>query len=215
MLSRTQLKLLGLNLKKCLGNFGILGCFSFAPNKIITTGQGGLIVTNNKKIYENLIKFKNQGRIGESTGGADDFISVGTNLRFTDMQSALGLSQLKSFEKRKEKLISTYKYYKKNLVENNKFKIFQFDYKNGELPLWTDVYCNERDKLLKFLKKNMVNCRPYWFPISTTKPYKSSSKNLMKSKKIFKKLMWLPSSLKMSLAEQQKVCRLINKFFST
>ena len=37
--------------KKCLGNFGILGCFSFAPNKIITTGQGGLIVTNNKKIY--------------------------------------------------------------------------------------------------------------------------------------------------------------------
>lgn len=199
--------------KKCLGNFGNLGCFSFAPNKIITTGQGGLIVTNDKKIYKNLITFKNQGRIGESTGGADDFISIGTNLRFTDLQSALGLSQLKNFKKRKEKLISIYKFYKKNIIENSKFKIFKFDYKNGELPLWTDVYCAERDKLLQFLKKNMIQCRPYWFPINTTKPYKSSSKNLINSQKLFKKLMWLPSSLKMTLAEQKKICRLINKFY--
>ena len=44
--------------KKNLGTFGISGCFSFAPNKIITTGQGGAVITDNKKIYLKLFKTK-------------------------------------------------------------------------------------------------------------------------------------------------------------
>ena len=47
---------------KNLGTFGDIGCFSFAPNKIITTGQGGLIVTNNYKLYKEIKSFQDQGR---------------------------------------------------------------------------------------------------------------------------------------------------------
>ena len=50
------------NQKKYLGTFGICGCFSFSPNKIINSGQGGLIVTNNKKIYKRIKRLKDQGR---------------------------------------------------------------------------------------------------------------------------------------------------------
>jgi perosamine synthetase len=64
-----------------LGTFGQVGCFSFAPNKIITTGQGGLVVTNNKKIYKKLKIFKDQGRVGPTTGGEDKYISLGFNLK--------------------------------------------------------------------------------------------------------------------------------------
>ena len=47
---------------KFLGTFGDIGCFSFAPNKIITTGQGGLIITNNKILYRKIKSFQDQGR---------------------------------------------------------------------------------------------------------------------------------------------------------
>ena len=196
---------------KSLGSFGRCGCFSFAPNKIITTGQGGLIITNEINIYKKLLALKNQGRIGESTGGQDDFICEGTNLRFTNLQAAIGISQLKTFEKRKKKLISIYKFYKKNINENHEFKIFSFD--KGEIPLWTDAYCAKRDKLIKFLKNNGIQCRPYWFTINSTKPYKSASKNLLVSQKIQKKLLWLPSSLSITKTQQKKVCNMINFFF--
>ena len=64
---------------KYLGTFGDLGCFSFAPNKIITTGQGGVVVTNNKLFYQNLCELKDQGRVGPTTGGEDKYNSVGYN----------------------------------------------------------------------------------------------------------------------------------------
>ena len=69
--------------KKYLGTFGDLGCFSFSPPKIITTGQGGVIVTNNTKLFEKILKLKNQGRVGFSNGGEDNYDSVGYNFKFT------------------------------------------------------------------------------------------------------------------------------------
>ena len=200
--------------KKYLGNYGECGCFSFAPNKIITTGQGGLIITNKKKIFQKLKALKNQGRIGQSTGGEDNFVSWGINSRFTNLQAAFGLSQLKTFNQRKKKLIDNYKFYLKELVQNKDFRIFNFDIKNGELPLWTDVYSSRRNKLIKFLKRNNIQCRPYWLPINTTIPYKNPKKKFPNSKKLFKKLMWLPSSLDLTTKELKKVCKKINEFNS-
>ena len=75
--------------KKYLGTFGDLGCFSFAPNKIITTGQGGVVVTNNKSIYKNLSKLKDQGRVGPTTGGEDIYNSVGYNFKFTNLDKCI------------------------------------------------------------------------------------------------------------------------------
>lgn len=198
--------------KKYLGNYGVCGCFSFAPNKIITTGQGGLVITNNKKIYLKLKALKNQGRIGQSSGGEDNFVSWGVNSRLTDLQAAVGLSQLKTFAARKKKLLNNYKFYLKKLDQTKDFKIFSF--KSGELPLWTDVYSSKRNQLIKFLKKNKIQCRPYWLPINTTIPYKNLKKKFPNSQKLFKKLMWLPSSLDLTTKELKKVCKKINEFNS-
>ena len=198
--------------KKFLGTFGEAGCFSFAPNKIITTGQGGVVVTNSKKIYLNLKRLKDQGRVGLTSGGEDNYRSKGYNFKFSNLQSSLGLSQLKNINWRMKKLNKIHEYYVKNIRQNSKFKIINFNFKKGELPLWTDVYCEKRNKLFNFLKAKNVICRYYWHPMNTCFPYKSSFQTLSNSKKIQKKMMWLPSSLDMSLKEQKKVCNLINLF---
>ena len=197
---------------KSLGTFGDIGCFSFSPPKIFTTGQGGALVTNNNKLYKEIIRLKNQGRVGNSNGGEDTFLTNGYNLKFTNIQSALGISQLKNINKRKKKLIGNYKFYKKNIKENSNFKIFKFDLKSGEIPLWTDVYCKKRNKLFNYLFKKGIECRYFWHPLNYCKPYKQSFKNLETSQKLKGKLMWLPSSFKLKKIELVKICKLINEF---
>ena len=196
-----------------LGTFGEVGCFSFAPNKIITTGQGGLVVTNNKKIYKKLKIFKDQGRVGPTTGGEDNYVSLGFNLKFTNLQAALGLSQIRELKWRIKKLKKIHNFYLKKIKQNDNFKIINFDLYKGELPLWTDVWCEDRNKLVKFLETKNIFCRYYWKPLNMTRPYKTSFKNLNNSKKLIGKLMWLPSSLDMTYKQQKKICKLINLFY--
>ena len=200
------------NKNKYLGTFGDVGCFSFAPNKIITTGQGGIVVTNNKLIYKNLLRLKNQGRIGATTGGEDNYISIGYNFKYTNLQAALGLAQLKKIRERINILKRHYKFYKENLIESKKFKLIGFDLKKGELPLWTDVYSAKRNQLFNFLKKQGINCRYFWYPLNTCKPYKQSFVGLKNSKVLSGKLMWLPSSLKLKKENLAEICNKINKF---
>ncbi len=200
--------------KKYLGTYGHMGCFSFAPNKIFTTGQGGVIVTNNKSFYKKLIRLKDQGRLGPTTGGEDKYVSFGYNFKFTNLQAALGLSQLINIKKRINILKNHYKFYKKNLIEGKNFKLIGFDLKNGELPLWVDVFSSNRNQLFNFLKKHRINCRYFWHPLNTCKPYKQSFNGLYNSKKLYGKLMWLPSSLNLKKKDLKKICNLINKFNS-
>ena len=122
-----------------LGTLGDVGCFSLSPNKIISTGQGGIIVTNKKNIYENIKKLKDQGRLSRGSGGDDVHDFEGYNFKFNDISAVIGLDQLKLIKKRKQKQIETFKFYKKNL--NNKIlKIFNFNINNNiELPLWIDA----------------------------------------------------------------------------
>ncbi len=197
---------------KSLGTFGDCGCFSLAPNKIITTGQGGVIVTNNKKLYEKIVQLKDQGRYRYKKDESR-YIHRGFNFKFTDLQSGLGLSQIKNFKKRKEKLLNIFKFYKKNLIESKNFKIIGFDIKSGELPLWTDVYCTRAKSLFNYLKKKGIFCRLFWEPINTLEPYKKSFKYLQTSKRLNNNLMWLPSGQDLKKDELKFICSNINQFF--
>ena len=111
---------------KNLGTFGDIGCFSFAPNKIITTGQGGLIVTNNYKLYKEIKSFQDQGRpyLNKKIHS-----SIGFNFKFTDLQASLGLSQMENINTRIRNLRNNYLLYKKNLNNNPNIKLKEFNLK--------------------------------------------------------------------------------------
>ncbi len=87
---------------KKAGSFGDIGCFSFHPRKIITTGEGGMCTTNNKKLAQTLISLRNHGasvpegvrHSGYKPYMMPDFKILGYNYRMTDLQGAIGLAQL-------------------------------------------------------------------------------------------------------------------------
>ena len=105
-------------------------------------------------------------------------------------------------------------FYRNNLRQNKNIKLFGFDLKNGELPLWTDIYCLKRNKLFHFLRKKGINARYFWHPLNITKPFKKSFSGLENSKFYYKKLMWLPSSLTLKNRQLKKICDAINEFYS-
>ena len=95
---------LALNLKKKhVGNYGISGSFSFYPTKQITTGEGGMVITNDEKFYKKIKKLKAFGIDKDikdrKKQGDYDVKSLGFNYRMTDFQAALGLNQVVKYEK--------------------------------------------------------------------------------------------------------------------
>ena len=85
-----------------------------------------MVVTSNKSNYQKMLKIKDQGRVGPTTGGADKHVMDGFNLKFTNLQAALGISQLNTFKKRIKKLNKIHNFYKKNLIKNEKLRLFNF-----------------------------------------------------------------------------------------
>lgn len=79
------------------GSWGLMGCFSFHPRKAITTGEGGVITTDDLKLAERLRALRNHGQ--DSTASAPDFIMPGFNYRLTEFQAALGLTQMAKLER--------------------------------------------------------------------------------------------------------------------
>jgi perosamine synthetase len=86
--------------KKHHGNFGIASSFSLSMPKIITTGQGGVVCTNNLSIYKKIKLIKDFGR---KKPGTDEYKILGFNFKFTDLQASLGLSQLQNIHKKIKK----------------------------------------------------------------------------------------------------------------
>ena len=74
------------------------------------------------------------------------------------------------------------------------------------------MYCQNTSNLYNYLKRKKIICRYFWDPINSMTPYKKNFKNLDISKKLKNKLMWLPSSLKLSKNELKYICLNINNF---
>ena len=200
---------------KFLGTFGKMGCFSFSPRKTITTGQGGIIVTDDDKLHIRLCELKDQGRKTRGTGGDDLHDTIGYNFKFTDLQAALGLGQLTYLKSRLERMKKTYKIYAENLNDLDGISIFGFDIENGEQPQWTDAIVEKRDELDKYLQSNGIGCRRYWFPVHSQIPYKLPDKNFPNSTRLSPKAIWLPSAFTLSDDDVVTVCNHIKKFLKS
>jgi len=197
---------------KCLGTFGIAGCLSFSAAKTITTGQGGAIITDDDDIALRLRELKDQGRPTRGTGGADIHNSIGYNFKFTDLQAAVGLGQLAYLEKRVERQKRNYKLYAEKLKDLDGISLFHFDLEGGEVPQWTDAIVEDRDSLDRHLQSKGIDCRRFWFPVHTQKPYKQPDDKFPNSTMIAPKSIWLPSAFTLSDLDIETVCSEIKNF---
>jgi len=197
-----------------LGTLGHTGCFSFSPNKVITTGQGGVIVTDDEAIFHRLRELKDQGRPVRGTGGADTHNSIGFNFKLTNLQSAVGLGQLEKLDARLKRIRQTYRIYHDELAGVKGIHLLPFKIDKGEQPQWIDALAERRDELDTFLAKNGAGCRRFWFPLHTQKPYRRDDAEFPNSTRLGKQAIWLPSAFQMADSDVKTVCRLIKKFYS-
>ena len=198
---------------RCLGTFGDTGCFSFSPAKMITTGQGGVIVTDNEAIFHRLRELKDQGRPVRGTGGADVHDSLGFNFKLTNLQAAVGLAQLDKLSSRMERVRRTYSIYRDELSGTNGIRILPFNIESGEQPQWVDALADRRDELDDFLAQNGAGCRRFWFPVHTQKPYLRNESDFPNASRVGKQAIWLPSAFQMTDDDVHSVCQLIKRFY--
>jgi len=196
--------------KKSLGTLGDLGCFSFTPTKIITSAQGGAVVTKNKKLAEKIKCLKDQGRTKKNKGGDDEHDLFGGNFRFNDILASVLLPQFENIQTNLNKALQINKFYKKHLKDIKELKFY--NRKKGEVCIWTEVIANRRDGLFNFLLKKGIKCRKIWKPLSSLKTEKNRQK-FKNSILLSKKVMWLPSSLDLKKRDLKKICLLIKKFY--
>jgi len=179
---------------KHTGTFGQFGCFSFNGNKLITTGGGGMVVTNNGDSAKHIKFLVNQAR--DSSKGYYH-PEMGFNCRMTNIEAALGLAQLtkiNSFLKKKRAFWDSYHDNLKDLP----FVKFQQEYHGACSSWWLTcikVSCNiEPDKLsLELNKMNIQNRRIFW-PANLLPYLKKFSKPCPNSYDIYQKGLCLPSS---------------------
>jgi perosamine synthetase len=197
---------------KCLGTFGRAGCFSLSPNKTITTGQGGLISTDDDQLHVRLRELKDQGRPARGTGGNDTHNSVGYNFKFTDVQAAIGLAQLKDLPRRAARMRSIHKGYRDGLRGVKGISVIPFQVDEGELPQWTDVLVDQRDDMYDYLVFHGMRGRRFWHPLHTQAPYRMPSQQFPISSKQIPRAMWLPSAFTLSDEDVAAVCAEIQNF---
>ena len=141
-----------------VGNFGISGCFSFYPTKQITTGEGGMLITNNKSFYNKIKKLKAFGIDKDISQrkkqGTYDVKSLGFNYRLTDFQSALGLKQIIGYKNNLKKRHIIAKRYIKGL--NNINEVSCMPYSSDCSFFVFQIFCKNRDKLLKRFKEKKI-----------------------------------------------------------
>ena len=161
---------------KKVGSFGDIGCFSFFGNKVITTGEGGMCVTKNQELDNQMRILRDHGMSKSKKYWHE---VIGYNYRMTNLQAAIGLAQLERIENihanRRE-----YENNYKNSLPKDKF-IFQKDLENRRRITWlVCVLLDEnikRDDYLEKLEINGIDARPFFYPLSDMDIYKSYSKS--------------------------------------
>jgi len=198
------------NNNKPLGTIGDVGCFSLQSNKIITSGQGGIIATNDDRLFEIIRRYRDFGRL---TNKEFFHEAVGYNLKFNDLSAALAFSQFKKIEERKKLFLSQFNYYKRMLKEVNKITFFPLE--EGEIPLWIDVIAERRDELYEFLAHNQIYCRKCWPAIHRNKPFNSYGRDsdFPNSSFASDNVIWLPNGPAIKFKYIDLICNKIKEFY--
>lgn len=171
---------------------GLMACYSFSPNKLITTGQGGAVATNDDRLASDIRALKDQGRTQQGTGGDDEHPTIGFNFKMTDLQAAVGLAQLTDLDRRIHRRWEMQKMYEAELPVN--------PFRADEVPLWTDMEHPDREAIIARVEAAGYQCRRFWKPLSQQPPYLDPTMTTDTSK-----MFWLPSSFTMSNEDVKRV----------
>ena len=205
---------------KKVGSLSAMTVFSFHPVKSITTGEGGAIVTNNKNYYQKMILLRSHG-LYKDQQGRNVMTELGYNYRLTDIQAALGLSQLKKLNQFLVQRHRVAEWYKKALGDLGQIilprQLFG-DYSSWHLYVILTKQPAWRDKLKKYLWQKGVAVN-FHYPAVYSQPYyqKIGFKNLKlkNTERYQNSCLTLPCYPGLTKNQVQFIAKLIKDFFQS
>jgi len=197
------------------GMYADVAIYSFYPNKVITTGEGGMLVTNNDEIFNIAKVYRGQGlRINTDEYKHD---VIGFNYRMPALSASLGIAQLKNFSKFLYKKKKIHERYKEILSEFN--ISFIEDEKNVENSFWLTVLDFKNitlqvDDLRNYLKSNMIETKKIFYPLELQKPYISNKLN-KNAINLYENALCVPSHPKLKIKEIEFICKKIANYINS
>lgn len=204
-----------------VGTFGDAAILSFAGNKALTTGEGGALITNSKKLYEKFKLLRSHGRLINqnyfSSNETPNYVSLGYNWRMPSMVAALGISQLLKFEKliklrrRNAAYLSARlgKYGihvpREPLGYKHVYQLYSIRLPNSKI----------RNQLMKFLTKRGIMSKIFFEPVHMTNFYKKLGYGTTKlpiTEKIYDQILTLPMYPSLTKEEMNYVCDSVGEF---
>ncbi|GAA0078697.1 LegC family aminotransferase [Clostridium sp. CTA-5] len=199
---------------KSAGVLGDIGCFSFNGNKLITTGAGGMLVTNNTKLAERAKYLSTQTKT-VLDNGAFYHEEIGYNFRMPNLLAAMGCAQLENIDEYVEIKRKNAKLYNESLkgVKGISLPVEKQNVKNVNWLysiLIENSYPLKRDELIYKLKENNIEARPFFMPVHQMPIYTESAYGDMSiTEELFLRGINLPSSISLSEEEIKFICEII------
>jgi len=194
---------------KHVGLLGSVGSFSFYGNKTITTGEGGMIITDDEKMYRKCWMLKNHGR--EKTGV---FIhpTVGFNFRITELQAAIGIAQMSKLDRiisMKQKIRDIYA---QNLESCREVSFTYTDSRCRQVFWFTNILVENPKVLADHLMKQGIQTRRFFYPVNK-QPCYDFKESMPNSEYAYDHGLSLPSSALLKQDQIEFICRKIKEFY--
>jgi len=199
--------------KKYIGTFGKIGVLSFNTFKIISTGQGSAIITDNIELANIVKKLKDFGRAG---GRGSQYEILGTNAKFNDLQAVIGIEQMKKLPARVSRKQHMYWQYIEMLAGYEE-KITPINtVLDNCAPWYMDFLCEDRDDLISYLGKHEIEAQPFYQPIHRMPYYKKEfgKQKFPEAEYVSEHGIWLPSSIKLTDMDIERICTVIINFYN-
>ncbi len=194
-----------------------IAVFSFHPVKNITTGEGGAILTNNNILAKRIALFRNHGMLKSKNYWKYDIKDLGYNYRLSDINCALGLSQLRKLDKFIKKRKEIFLNYNKNFKKFNQINLYNYSNKNNGYHLYilsinyNKLKCS-KDSFIKKLIKKGINVQFHYPPIYSFSFYKDKYKGIFRgSEQYYKNSFSIPIYYSLSQSDQKYIVRNIIK----
>lgn len=208
---------------KKIGTFGDSAIFSFAGNKVITTGEGGAVITNSEKIYKKLKLIRSHGRLDKQNYfqsiSKPEYVSLGYNWRMSSITAALGIIQLSRIDtiinlrRKKARALNSKLKKIKEIIIPQEPKESLHTYQMYPIRL---ANLKIKNKLMKFLEQKRIMTKIFFHPVHLSKFYKNrnlSSHNLSITEKISDQILCLPIYPDLKTEEINYICNSISEFF--
>jgi len=211
---------------KKVGTFGDSAIFSFCQNKVLSTGEGGMIITNSQEIYEKAKLMRSHGRVEEaedyfSNIGDNDYIQAGFNFRMPSISAALGLSQLQKIQKIIDIRRENAHYFTKNLLKISEIKTPNEIEENYRVYQMYPLLLPDkkiRDALQNYLNEKGIMTKVYFNPIHLKTIFQSQYNykkgDLPKTEALSNKILVLPLYPSIKKEEMEYIINSIKDFFA-